>query len=71
MLLSFNIVGLGGGPLAVGMLSDTLAGAQVADPLRIALMSLGPVSLLSALIYFGVSRVVTRDTRSVVQESMP
>lgn len=68
LLLSFNIVGLGGGPLAVGMLSDTLAGAEVVDPLRIALISLGPVALLSALIYFAVSRVVTGDTRSVLQE---
>lgn len=71
LLLSFNIVGLGGGPLAVGMLSDTLAVAEVADPLRIALMSLAPVSVLSAIIYFAVSRVVTRDTRLVLQESTP
>lgn len=68
LLLSFNIVGLGGGPLAVGVLSDTLAGADVVDPLRIALMSLGPVALVSALIYFAVSRVVTRDTRTVLLE---
>lgn len=68
LLLSFNIVGLGGGPLAVGMLSDGLAAAQIVDPLRIALMGLAPVAVVSALIYFAVSRVVTRDTRSVLQE---
>ena len=35
LLLAFNIIGLGGGPLAVGMLSDMLGKADVADPLRL------------------------------------
>jgi hypothetical protein len=67
LLLSFNIVGLGGGPLAVGMLSDALATGQVADPLRLALIGLAPVGLISALVYFAVSRVVTRDTAAILE----
>ena len=62
LLLSFNIVGLGGGPLAVGMLSDMLGKAEVADPLRFALMALAPVGLVGALTYFAVSRVIAADT---------
>jgi MFS family permease len=68
LLLSFNIVGLGGGPLAVGMLSDMLGKAEVADPLRFALMALAPVGLVGALTYFAVSRVIAADTDAVHRE---
>jgi hypothetical protein len=67
LLLSFNIIGLGGGPPAVGVLSDVLAAGQVADPLRLALIGLAPVGLLSALVYFAVSKVVTRDTAAILE----
>jgi predicted MFS family arabinose efflux permease len=67
LLLSFNIVGLGGGPLAVGVLSDALTAAQVVDPLRFALIGLAPVGLIGAGLYFAVSRVVARDTAAVLE----
>ena len=70
VLLAFNIVGLGGGPLAIGMMSDALADAQVVDPLRVALICLAPVAVLAALAYLAVSRVVVRDSADVLQESM-
>lgn len=69
LLLSFNIVGVGGGPLAVGALSDALARAEVADALRFALMGLGPVAVVSALAYFALSRVVAGDTEAVLREA--
>ncbi|WP_293899481.1 MFS transporter [Phenylobacterium sp.] len=70
VLLAFNIVGLGGGPLAIGMLSDALAAAHVVDPLRVALISIAPVAVLAALGYLAVSRVVVRDTADVLRESL-
>lgn len=68
ILLAFNIVGLGGGPLAIGMLSDALAAGGVADPLRVALLWVTPVSVLASLGYLAVSRVVGGDARAVLQE---
>lgn len=68
LLLAFNIIGLGGGPLAVGMLSDMLGKADVADPLRLALMGLAPVGVVGALTYFAVSRVIAGDTDAVLRE---
>jgi len=69
ILLAFNIVGLGGGPLAIGMLSDALAANQVADPLRVALLWVTPVAVLAALGYLAVSRVVGRDAEAVLREA--
>jgi predicted MFS family arabinose efflux permease len=69
LLLAFNIVGLGGGPLAIGMVSDALAGAKVPEPLRIALLCLAPVAVLAAVGYVAVSRVVVRDTEAIMQEA--
>ncbi len=69
LLLSFNIIGVGGGPLAVGALSDALAKADVTDALRLALMALGPVAVVSALVYLALSRVVTGDTHAVLREA--
>jgi hypothetical protein len=51
------------------MLSDALAGAQVIDPLRIALICLAPVAVLAALAYLAVSRVVARDSADVLRET--
>lgn len=69
LMLAFNIVGLGGGPLAVGMLSDALAAAQMADPLRTALLALCPIAGLTALVYLALSRVVTRDAEAVLRDA--
>jgi len=69
LLLAFNLVGLGCGPLAIGMLSDALAARQMADPLRTALLATAPISVLAALGYFAVSRVVLRDAAAVTREA--
>ncbi|MBL8554851.1 MAG: MFS transporter [Phenylobacterium sp.] len=70
VLLAFNIVGQGGGPLAVGMLSDGLAGRGAADPLRIAMIALAPVAALSALAYFALARVVLRDAEAAARDGL-
>lgn len=64
LLLAFNIVGMGGGPLAIGMLSDALAAQGAADPLRIALLCVAPVAVLAALGYLAVSRAVVGDAEA-------
>jgi len=69
VLLAFNIVGLGGGPLAIGMMSDALSAAGDAAPLRTALLCAAPVSTLAALAYFALSRVVERDAANVLKEA--
>jgi len=69
VLLAFNIVGLGGGPLAIGMLSDALSAAGQDAPLRTALLCAAPVSVLAALAYFALSRVVEGDAANVLREA--
>jgi predicted MFS family arabinose efflux permease len=61
LLLAFNIVGLGLGPLAVGLLSDALTGAGVAHALQWAILFLAPVALISALAYLAMSRTIAAD----------
>lgn len=67
LLLAFNIVGLGGGPLAIGALSDALAANHVAEPLRLALIAITPIAVIAAAGYFAVSRVVGADTQSALE----
>jgi len=69
LLLAFNLVGLGGGPLAIGMVSDALAAQGATDPLRMALLWLTPVAVLAAAGYLAVSRVVGRDAEAVLREA--
>jgi len=69
VLLAFNIVGLGGGPLAIGVLSDAFAASGEPTPLRTALLCVAPVSVLAAVAYFAVSRVVGRDAEAVLREA--
>lgn len=69
VLLAFNIVGLGGGPLAIGMMSDALSAAGQPTPLRTALLCAAPVAVLAACVYFALSRVVGRDADAVLREA--
>jgi MFS family permease len=62
LLLAFNIVGLGLGPLAVGLLSDALTAAGVAHALRWAILFLAPVAVVSALAYLAMSRTIAADS---------
>lgn len=68
LLLAFNILGLGAGPLAIGLVSDALAAGHAVEPLRVALLSVAPIAALAALAYFAVSRVVSHDTAAVIEE---
>lgn len=69
VLLAFNIVGLGGGPLVIGMVSDALAASGAEMPLRIALLCATPVAVLSAVAYWAVTRVVGRDAEAALKEA--
>ncbi|WP_257839237.1 MFS transporter [Phenylobacterium sp. J426] len=69
LLLAFNILGPGGGPLAIGMMSDGFAAAGAAQPLKLALIATAPIALVSALLYARLARVVDADTRKVLEET--
>jgi hypothetical protein len=69
ILLAFNIVGAGGGPLAIGMMSDGFQAGGAAQPLKLALMATAPIALISALAYAALARVVDGDTRKVLEET--
>ena len=58
LLLGFNVVGLGCGPLAVGALSDTFTRGGAPDGLKWALLALVPTALLAAAAYMAVGRAL-------------
>lgn len=58
MLFTMNIVGMGGGPLLVGVLSDTFGATQGAEGLRQALLWLSPLFLVAALAHWRVARLL-------------
>ncbi|MET0272354.1 MAG: MFS transporter [Phenylobacterium sp.] len=70
LMLAFNIVGQGGGPVAVGMLSDMLAAQHVADPLRMAMLGVTPVAVVAALCYFALSAFVLRDAEDAARDAL-
>ena len=59
LLLAFNILGLGLGPLCVGLLSDMFARSHAEQPLRMAIMCLVPVAVIGALAYYVLSRALS------------
>jgi len=61
LLLVLNLVGMGGGPLFVGMISDALAPTLGVESLRIGLLWLSPVFLMAVIAHYAVSRFVVRD----------
>lgn len=62
LFLIINIIGLGGGPWAVGLLSDTLAPTLGAESLRNAMLYLlPPVMAWSACHYYWASRTLRAD----------
>ncbi len=61
LLFVINIIGLGLGPQAVGILSDLLAPRFGEESLRYALLLAGLVNLWSALHFFLAGRTLTRD----------
>jgi predicted MFS family arabinose efflux permease len=64
LLMVGSLVGLGLGPVLVGLLSDALAPAHGADSLRLAMLVVVPVYLWSATHYFAASRTLAADLDS-------
>lgn len=65
LLLAFNIIGLGGGPLTIGLISDAMAHAHLADGLRLALLCTTPAAVLAALAYYALSRTIVADAEQL------
>jgi len=61
LLLSFNLVGIGGGPLMIGIISDMFTALGFEHSLRWALMSTIPVSLVALTLYVLMARTITQD----------
>ncbi len=61
LLFLLNLIGLGGGPVFVGKLSDMLAPAHGPVSLQLALYGLAPFFLLTILAHYAASRSIARD----------
>jgi predicted MFS family arabinose efflux permease len=61
LLLSFNLVGIGGGPLMIGIMSDVYSAMGFEHSLRWALMSTIPVSLVAMTLYIMMAREIIQD----------
>jgi hypothetical protein len=61
LLLVINLVGLGAGPVAVGVLSDLLTPYFGADSLRIALLIVPPLCIWAAYHYHAAGRTIGVD----------
>lgn len=61
LFLVINLIGLGFGPLVVGIISDLLAPALGAESLRWAMSVILIVSIASTLLFFSASRKMTLD----------
>lgn len=55
-LLVMSLIGLGGGPLFIGAISDATDRAGGHAPLQIAMFALAPVFALAALLHVAVAR---------------
>ncbi len=62
LLFVLNLIGLGGGPVFVGKLSDKLAPAHGAASLQMALYALTPFFLLTIAAHYAASRAIARDS---------
>jgi predicted MFS family arabinose efflux permease len=65
LLFAANLIGLGVGPLAVGLLSDAWYSQHGADSLRMGLMIVPPIMVWAAIHYQAAARRITADLRSV------
>ncbi len=61
LFLILNLIGLGFGPLVVGMLSDLLAHSLGTESLRWAMSGIIPVSILSVVLFFISARKMALD----------
>jgi predicted MFS family arabinose efflux permease len=63
LIFSVNLIGLGIGPLAVGLISDTWARQYGSDSLRMALMAVPPLMVWGALHYEAAARHIATELR--------
>lgn len=61
LLFVVNLIGLGFGPLVVGIVSDVLQEAVGDDSLRWSLMLTGPVFLIASVLYFFSAKTLRAD----------
>lgn len=61
LLLSFNLVGLGGGPLMIGIFSDVFSALGFEHSLRWALLSTIPISLVALALYILMGQTIIAD----------
>lgn len=60
----FNLIGMGGGPLFVGMASDLAHSRSGEMSLQIGLAALVPVFVLTALAHYATSRAIARQAKA-------
>jgi MFS family permease len=65
--LVMSLIGLGLGPVAIGVLSDALQTAQGSDSLRLALFIVPAVYLWSAYHYEAAARTIAADLRRATE----
>ena len=61
LMLMFNIIGLGFGPLFVGFISDTLKPEYGVDSLRWGLMALMPFAIAAGAAQYAMTRHLEED----------
>ena len=61
LLFVLNLIGLGGGPVFIGKVSDLLAPAHGAVSLQLALYALAPFFVLTILAHLAAARAIGRD----------
>jgi MFS family permease len=61
LYLVSNLVGIGVGPLVVGVTSDLLAVSAGEGALHLALIAMTPGFILAAVMAWGASRVIAKD----------
>jgi predicted MFS family arabinose efflux permease len=64
LLFVGSLIGLGAGPVLVGLLSDALRATHGAESLRLALLVVVPLYLWSAAHYLAASRTLSADLRA-------
>jgi MFS family permease len=64
LFLVINLIGLGFGPLTVGIISDLLTPALGTESLRWAMASISMVSLVSTTLFFTAAKKMTLDLKS-------
>ena len=72
MLLCLNLIGLGGGPFAIGAVSDWALAAHGTQSLRVALAALSPMFLVAALAFAWSATALARgeaDARQAISAS--